>query len=98
MSSVNAVIKKPAESTVKVLKSLANSTRLDIVKDLSHCPNGETCGKLSEKKYLSQPTMSHHFLKLVEAGVITEHKVGTQKNYRLNKPLLESVGININKL
>lgn len=97
MSSL-ATNTKSVSKTVKVLKSLANPTRLDIVKELARCPSGETCGKLSEKNYLSQPTMSHHFLKLIEAGVISERKFGTQKNYMLNKPLLESSGIDINKL
>jgi DNA-binding transcriptional ArsR family regulator len=87
-----------SQATIKVLKALANPTRLALIKDLARCPGGESCGKLSEKKMLSQPTMSHHFLKLLEAGVITERKFGTQKEYRLNKPLLESMGIDLKKL
>lgn len=98
MSVLTVTKSSKSQKTIKVLKSLANPTRLEIVKDLARCPSGETCGKLSEKKYLSQPTMSHHFLKLIEAGVITERKFGTQKQYILNKPLLDSMGIDISKL
>ena len=47
---------------------------------------------------MSQPTMSHHFNKLVEAGVVVEEKRGTQKFYALNTDLLRSVGIDIRKL
>lgn len=86
------------QDVIKVFKALANPTRLSLIKDLASCPKGETCGKLSEKKLLSQPTMSHHFLKLIEAKVITERKFGTQKEYILNRPLLESIGIDIKKL
>lgn len=86
------------EKTVKVLKAIANPTRLALVKELGRCPSGEKCSKLSEKQMLSQPTMSHHFLKLVEAGVIKERKFGTEKEYVLNKPLLETLGIDIKKL
>ena len=41
--------------------------------------------------------MSHHFQKLVAAGVIIEHKRGVEKSYQLNR-FTESVGINADKL
>jgi DNA-binding transcriptional ArsR family regulator len=47
---------------------------------------------------LSQPAMSHHFNKLVDAGVVSEEKRGTQKLYELNTALLKSIGIDVTKL
>ena len=87
------------EKTVKVLKALASPARLRMIRELKKCPNGEeSCGELSGKSRLSQPTLSHHFNRLVEAGVITEEKFGTQKNYILNHALLSRLGIDYKKL
>jgi len=87
------------DKTVKVLKSLANPTRLGMVRRLKICHNAEeSCGELSAKIMLSQPTLSHHFNRLIEAGVIIETKFGTQKNYTLNRKLLADVGIDYKKI
>lgn len=84
--------------TIKVLKSLADPTRLGMVRKLATCPNGESGEILCQKSLLSQPTLSHHFQRLVEAGVVTESKKGVEKSYKLNRALLERSGINVSKL
>lgn len=85
--------------TVAVLKALADPTRLKLIRSLAACPTGQkTCGELSEKAGLSQPAMSHHFAKLVNAGIVSEEKVATYKIYSLNIPLLNQLGIDIKKL
>ncbi len=87
------------DKVVKVFKALANPTRLKMVRELKSCPNSEeSCSHLSEKSILSQPTLSHHFNRLVEAGIVHETKFGTQKNYALNRQLLDSIGIDYKKL
>ncbi len=86
------------EAKIKIFKSLANPTRLDLVRKLARQPRGESCGQLCSRTMFSQPTMSHHFAKLVDAGVFVESKYGTEKNYRLNTKALEAIGINVNKL
>jgi ArsR family transcriptional regulator, arsenate/arsenite/antimonite-responsive transcriptional repressor len=87
------------QQTVTLLKALADPTRLQLVKDLGSCPTGvKPCSELSAKQHLSQPAMSHHFAKLVAAGVVSESKAGTQKQYKLNKELLEAHGIYVDKL
>ncbi|MBI2009352.1 winged helix-turn-helix transcriptional regulator [Candidatus Saccharibacteria bacterium] len=53
---------------------------------------------MCQKSLLSQPTLSHHFQRLVEAGVVAELKIGVAKRYKLNRSLLECSGINVNKL
>jgi hypothetical protein len=42
--------------------------------------------------------MSHHFSRLVQAGVLRERKAGTEKFYTLNYSLLVSIGIDPKKL
>ena len=89
-------------NTVAVLKSLADETRLSVVRNLARNDKevigSEIVTDCSAALKLSQPTMSHHFNKLVAAGVLIERKSGVEKFYRLDKELLNSIGIDTNKL
>lgn len=82
---------------VKVFKALGNPTRLKMVRDLAACPS-KSCADISEKLSYAQPTISHHFQRLVEAGIIAETKVKTQKIYSLNQKLLQKSGVDLSKL
>lgn len=88
--------------TTVILKSLADDMRLAIVRQLAanECEesSSDIVSDCAEFHHLSQPTMSHHFAKLVRAGVLTERKVGTEKFYRLNYDLLIGIGIDPTKL
>ena len=90
------------EQSIPILKSLADETRLSIVRKLAKddCEvlSSDIVTDCSVALALSQPTMSHHFNKLVTAGVISERKSGVEKFYKLNTPLLASVGIDAKKL
>lgn len=86
------------DPVVKILKALANPTRLSLVRKLANKPSGEDGGELCANSLLSQPTMSHHLIKLVEAGIVSESKHITRKNYVLNRKLLAINGIDINRL
>lgn len=70
---------------VEVLKALADETRLGIVRKLVRergtVSSAAICS-CSSVTQLSQPAMSHHFAKLVNAGVINEQKIGTEKSTR----------------
>ena len=88
--------------TVEVLKALADDTRLSIVRKLAKADGPVTsCDIVCSCKMLSglsQPAASHHFAKLVKAGVVREQKQGTRKVYSLATDVLESVGVDANKL
>lgn len=87
------------DTNVNIFKALADPTRLDIVRELTKKPHDTaSCAQVSNCSSLSQPAMSHHFKKLVDAGVLTEHKQGTEKIYELNHPLLAQAGIDPSKL
>lgn len=89
-------------NTVTILKSLADETRISIVRRLARdeceVAGSEIVQACSEFLKLAQPTMSHHFARLVQSGVLIERKIGTEKIYQLDKDLLSSVGIDITKL
>ena len=87
------------DNNVNILKALADKTRLDIVRNLvKKSGTMPSCDIVSSCSALSQPAMSHHFSKLVDAGVILEHKKGTEKTYELNNSLFDAMGINPAKL
>ena len=83
--------------TFVVFKALADKTRLSIAVFLAG--NKETsCQQLSKKFRLSQPTLSHHFGKLISAGVILEKKQGASHYYRINHQLLKKVGVDLKSI
>lgn len=89
---------KTDNQTVTILKALADETRLSVVRKfavadsaLATCDLVRSCAEFNK---LSQPTMSHHVGKLVDAGILTKQKDGVQKIYRLNRELLTDTGIN----
>lgn len=86
------------ETSVTIFKSLADPTRLEIVRKLVKEEDCASCSKVSRVSSLSQPAMSHHFAKLVDAGVLLEAKEGKEKIYTLNTELLASRGLDPYKL
>lgn len=95
--------KRQSEATT-IMKALADDMRLTIIRRLSKedgrslrsCEVVEACA--SDCGNLSQPAMSHHFKKLVDAEIITIKKVGSENLYSLNRDYLLAFGINPNKL
>lgn len=69
---------------VEILKALADDVRLGAVRALARAggpvPGCEIVGSCAMSTKLSQPAMSHHFNKLVDAGVVSEEKRGTQNS------------------
>lgn len=91
------------DATTQVLKALADDIRLGVVRRLATCPEdaSQSCDLVSSCASflkLSQPTMSHHLAKLVDAGVIVEEKSGVSKRYQLDREYLASHGIDVSKL
>ena len=81
----------------KICKALADPTRLAMLKKLTTV-NEMACQELMKEFSLTQPTLSHHFNKLVRAGIITNRKDGVLWYYSLNKRFLKQKGIDIKKL
>ncbi len=77
--------------TEDMFKALGNNTRLKIVGLLKD--QELSCGQLQKYFELSQPTMSHHFSKLITSGVIKVRKDGASLYYSLNRKQLKNNGI-----
>lgn len=90
------------QQTVRILKALADEVRLSIVKHIASqrgsVPSCDVVASCARYTQLSQPAMSHHFKKLVDAGVLLVEKQGTENHYSLNKKLCKQHGIDVGKL
>lgn len=85
------------DELVEIFKALGDKTRLEIVEFLAE--KGEVaCPDVSERFQLSQPTMSHHYSKLKQAGILNIREEGVKHFYSVDKALLKKVGIDISKL
>lgn len=90
------------QQSVKILKALSDDIRLGIAKHVASTsglvPSCDVVQSCARRLELSQPAMSHHFKKLVNAGVLLIEKHGTENFYRYNKKLCKQHGIDITKL
>ncbi len=73
----------------KVFEALAHPTRRAILEMLKS--GSRTAGELADAFHVSKPTMSGHFAKLKEAGLIQADQRGTTILYSVNLSTLEEV-------
>ncbi len=82
----------------QIFKALADETRLQVVAFLAKRKGG-SCGEISAHfDTLSQPTLSHHFKILADAGIITVEKRSVSRYYTLDKKHLKTFGIDAEKI
>jgi DNA-binding transcriptional ArsR family regulator len=72
-----------------VFEALAHPTRRAILEMLKG--GSRTAGELAEASNVSKPTMSGHFAKLKEAGLIQADQQGATIFYSINMTVLEEV-------
>ncbi len=73
-----------AAELARLLKALADPTRLRLVSMVAAHEGGEACVcDLTEPLGLTQPTISHHLKILVDAGIFTRDKRGVWAYYAL---------------
>ncbi len=85
-----------ADQLVKIFKALSDETRLGIVRDL--LTKGEhSCNSFVKELPKSQPTLSHHFNKLIDANIIKARKEGVNYFYSINHDYLKDLGLDIQK-
>ena len=73
----------------KVFEALAHPIRREILELLKS--GARTAGELADAFQVSKPTMSGHFAKLKEAGLIHADQKGTTILYSVNMSVLEEV-------
>jgi ArsR family transcriptional regulator len=80
-----------AERLAHVFKALGDPTRVRLLSLIAASEGGEACiCDLTAPVGLSQPTVSHHMSKLVDAGLATREQRGKWAYYRVVPEALES--------
>lgn len=81
-----------AGDLARLLKALADPTRLRLVSMVAAHEGGEACVcELTEPLGLTQPTISHHLKILVDAGIFTRDKRGVWAYYALVPSALDAL-------
>jgi DNA-binding transcriptional ArsR family regulator len=75
---------------VTVLQALADPVRLEIVRQLAECRDGDglSCGQIEVP--VTKSTASHHLKSLACAGITAEREDGRRKFVRLRRSELEA--------
>jgi ArsR family transcriptional regulator len=77
-----------AEATARLFKALADPHRVRIVNLLATSPDPLCVCEFTGPLGLSQPTVSHHLKKLVQAGLLRREQRGTWAYYSLDHDAL----------
>jgi ArsR family transcriptional regulator, arsenate/arsenite/antimonite-responsive transcriptional repressor len=72
-----------AQATAQLFKALADPARVKIVNLLATNPDPVCVCEFTVPLGLSQPTVSHHLKKLVQAGLLDRERRGTWAYYSL---------------
>ena len=81
-----------AAELARILKALADPTRLRLVSMVAAHEGGDACVcDLTDPLGLTQPTISHHLKVLVDAGILTRDKRGKWAYYALVPSALDAL-------
>ncbi|WP_425310779.1 metalloregulator ArsR/SmtB family transcription factor [Ammonicoccus fulvus] len=73
----------------KLFKALSDPTRVRIVEYIASDDCAQVCAcHLPEALGISQPTLSHHMKKLVDAGILTRTQRGRWADYAVDTDVL----------
>ena len=81
-----------AEKLARLLKAVADPTRLRLLSIVSAHTDGEACVcELTEPLELTQGTVSHHLKVLVDAGILTREQRGKWAYYAIVSDALNAI-------
>jgi ArsR family transcriptional regulator len=93
LSLSSALDREAAGRLARLLKAVAEPTRLQLISMIRSSAAGEACVcDLSEPLGLRQPTVSYHLKILSDAGLVTVERRGTWMWYSLVPGALDSLG------
>ncbi|MGA4837796.1 ArsR/SmtB family transcription factor [Streptomyces sp. G45] len=80
------------EHVTRVLKAVADPTRLQLLHLIRTAPGGEACvGSLTDRLGLRQPTISHHLKRMTAAGLLRRERRGIWVWYAVDPRGMEGV-------
>ena len=77
-----------AEATARLFRALADPARVKILNLLATSPEPVCVCEFTDPLGLSQPTVSHHLKKLLDAGLLEREQRGTWAYYSLRSDAL----------
>jgi ArsR family transcriptional regulator len=80
-----------AEATAAVFRALGDPARVRIVNLLATTPGPVCVCELVEPLGVSQPTVSHHMKKLLDAGLVEREQDGKWAFYTINPAAVEKL-------
>ena len=80
-----------AQATARLFRALADPNRVKIVNLLATNPGAVCVCEFTGPLGLSQPTVSHHLKKLLDAGLLEREQRGTWAYYSLRRDALGSL-------
>jgi ArsR family transcriptional regulator len=86
-----ALTPQAASATAALFKALADPARVRIVNLLATASKPVCACELYEPLGLSQPTVSHHLGKLVDAGLLEREQRGTWAFFSLKRDAVENL-------
>jgi len=81
-----------ADATATLFRALGDPARVRIVNVLATRAEAVCVCHLTEPLGLSQPTVSHHLKKLVDAGLLDREQRGKWAYFSLNREAVERLG------
>jgi ArsR family transcriptional regulator, arsenate/arsenite/antimonite-responsive transcriptional repressor len=84
-----------AEVTARLFKALADPHRIKIINLLATSPEPVCVCEFTGPLGLSQPTVSHHLKKLVQARLLEREQRGTWAYYSLNRDTLGQLAASV---
>jgi ArsR family transcriptional regulator len=89
--SAEALSDEEANATAEVFRALGDPARVRIINLLATNPEPVCMCNLIEPLGLSQPTVSHHCKKLLDAGLVDREQRGKWAYYSLNPDALRTL-------
>ena len=80
-----------AVATARLFKALSDPHRVRIVNQLVNCDDSVCVCELNEGLGISQPTVSFHLRKLLDAGIVEREQRGTWAYYSLNRNAIQTL-------
>jgi ArsR family transcriptional regulator len=91
--AADALTEEEAEATAELFKALADPARVRIVNVLATSSEPVCICNLIEPLGLSQPTVSHHMKKLLDAGLVEREQRGRWAYFSLRPEAVEQLAL-----
>ena len=91
--AASALSDDEAEATAELFKALGDPARVRLVNLLAQGEGAVCMCELIEPVWLSQPTVSHHMKKLLDAGIVEREQRGKWAYFSLRREAVDKLAL-----